>query len=197
MYTIINFKPHIPSIFFIIIVLLSLLLLFFVSCAIFSNNLIYSIFSLIFYFISGLWFFVFFKAEYAMVLFLIIYLGAIVVFFLFVLMLIDKQYWNLAPIPNIFNFIWSGFYFLFFVLIFLSFCLYFLIINFSHAPASFILVATSTLFYSSLTNVEKIGILLYSEYGLLLIIGGLILLVAILGCILIIRPNKLRNMKIK
>ena len=38
-----------------------------------------------------------------------------------------------------------------------------------------------------LTNTEKVGFLLYSEFGLVVVLWGVILLLAIIGCVLILK----------
>jgi NADH-quinone oxidoreductase subunit J len=174
----------------------------FAIAAIFSRHLVFSVFSLIFFFFNGIWFFIFYKAEYCMVLFLIIYLGAIVVFFLFVLMLVERKYWVLPSIyANLKNKDSSFPYFLSLVL-FLTIMICFFLFVFNGFISFFGLETVAFEFTTHVvdsysvghTNVEKIGFALYSEFALLLIIGGLILLVSIIGCVLIIQP---RNMKLK
>ena len=171
----------------LIINLLTFSLVIAASFVVCSKVLIYSIFSLTTVFALGIWFFVYSGAEYVMVLFLIIYLGAVLVFSLFVLMLLDKKYWNLQSNEqskiNLFfnNFIFFGFSML---LIYTS--------NLSLSKFQFekplIIMESLTNTNFQLTNVEEIGLLLYTDFSLLLIIGGIILLVAILGCVTLIKP---------
>lgn len=197
---------NIQTFYLILIFLISFAVFISAISAIFSRNLIFSVFSLIFYFFSGIWFFLFYKAEYVMVLFLIIYLGAIVVFFLFVLMLIDKKYWEMRTQTSLlfsgssfFSFRYLSFLILFIFSVFVVFTL--LIIglqnfNVTDDMSLFLLFSQDKIITNFiLSNSEKIGIALYSEFGLLLIIGGVILLVAIVGCVLIIRPFRPKKKK--
>lgn len=171
----------------IIINLLTFLIIIAASMVVCSKVLIYSIFSLTTVFALGIWFFVYSEAEYVMILFSIIYLGAILVFFSFALMLLDKKYWNLqsrqqAKINIVINKL------LFFsASIALIFTLNLALSKFEFDKIYYI-IQPLTNENLQLTNVEEIGLLLYTDFSLLLIIGGVLLLVAIIGCVVLIKP---------
>ena len=178
---------------FLIINLLIILILIAATFVICSKTLIYSIFSLVAVFAIGIWFFVYSDAEYVMLSFSIIYLGAVLVFSLLALMLLDKKYWIIHPkiTENNVVFFWNKIFFIFFCFILL------LTLNISISKFNFSANYCNTIILNSeilqLTNVEEIGILLYSDFILLLVIGGLILLVAIIGCVVLIKPYTKKN----
>lgn len=171
----------------IIINLLTFLIIIAASLVVCSKVLIYSIFSLTTVFALGIWFFAYSGAEYVMLLFLIIYLGAILVFSSFALMLLDKKYWNLqSKEQSNINLIVNKTIF-----ILASLTLIF-ILNLSASRFDFdkpyYIIQPLTNENLQLTNVEEVGLLLYTDFSLLLIIGGVVLLVAIVGCVTLIKP---------
>lgn len=178
---------------FIIINLLTILIIIAATLVICSKTLIYSIFSLVAVFAIGIWFFAYSDAEYVMLLFLIIYLGAVLVFSPLVLMLLDKKYWIIHS-----NSVDSVILLVFTKIIFIIFsCLLIytlnsaiLKFNFNTTYFNHVLLTATNL---QLTNVEEIGLLLYSDFILLLLIGGLVLLIAIIGCVILIKPYTRKN----
>jgi NADH-quinone oxidoreductase subunit J len=180
----------------IILSLLTILTILAASLAICARTLLYSVFSLILVFAAGIWFFVYVGAEYIMVLFLIIYMGAILVFFLFVLMLLDKKYWLLRSGGETFNvsLIATKLAFMFFAIITIS-TINLIVAQFNFGDVNYVTIITSDslLQPTTLTNIELIGLVLYTEYSLVLVIGGLVLLNAIIGCVLLIKPYRVKR----
>lgn len=160
------------------------------SCLIISSyRLIYSIFSLVLVFFCGIWFFIIYDAEYALFIFLIVYLGAVVIFFIFVIMLLNPILRR--PTTEITEFQTLSIPLLTIVL-FIG--LLFLVQN-SFNFGSDITVSTSvldihTIYPMHFTNIEKIGLILYTDFGILLVLVGFLLFVSILGCVLILKPVK-------
>jgi NADH-quinone oxidoreductase subunit J len=179
---------------FILINLLTILIIIAATLVICSKTLIYSIFSLVAVFAIGIWFFAYSDAEYVMLLFLIIYLGAVLVFFSFALMLLDKKYWIIYSKNTDSHtvLILTKFFFIIFSFILIyTLSLSISKFNFENAYYNQVVLTTKNL---QLTNVEEIGLLLYSDFILLLLIGGLVLLIAIIGCVILIKPYT-RKMK--
>lgn len=172
---------------YIYIYILILLLLLSACLCVASNDLILTIFLLALTILSGIFIFPFLDAEYVMVIFLIIYLGAIVVFFLFGVMLLNLRY-NLNENRQKIGFL---IFVVFFFSLFYILCYFGLYSIFPSESITVVFELNEIQFlFLSLTNVEKIGLCLYTEFSFLLIIGMVTMLIAILGCIAFISNNE-------
>lgn len=172
----------------ILLILLTLLYLINALIAISCTNLIFSVFSLVFMFFFGILLFLFVSAEYIMVIFLIVYLGAIVVISLFVTMPLDVK--TIDTSISDYNKIVAFFCILLFSYMFICFaCNVYDMFNYilTHDHVYFLFPIDM---YTSLTNVEKIGFCLFYEFGFLLIVCGVIMMIVIVGCFLIINKKK-------
>lgn len=143
-----------------------------------SRNPIHSVLFLIFAFLNtgGLLFLL--GAEFLAFIFLIVYVGAVAVLFLFVVMILninyEEQESRIAILPTGIMFgvvIASQFY---------------VILSEDFSPIS--LNLNNGLFdwgrlVETLTNIEAIGMLLYTQYLIPFIVGGMVLLVAMVGAI--------------
>lgn len=121
------------------------------------------------------------NAEFLGLIFIIIYVGAVAVLFLFVIMMINikAQLSFVEQIPQ------TTYYFL--VLIFFLIVFYF---SFFDKIYSFNVVNNNFYFnvfnfYDELTNIDLIGQLLYNNYVVCVLLAGVLLLVALIGCIVL------------
>ena len=169
------------NIFFFFFSLLSIVFSFFV---IISKNPVHSILSLILVFFNAASLLIIIGAEFLAMLFIIVYVGAVAVLFLFVIMMLNVKVTNLTssiyrylPISLIFG---SIFFFQFFMLFYFDLVsvdtsyLYLIENNFLN-EWSVSLVPVS--------NIVVLGQLLYTYYCYLFILSGVILLVSMLGAI--------------
>ena len=171
-----------------------LILGFFSFLVISSRNPIHSVLALIsvFLFSSVLLFCL--EVEFLAFSFLIIYVGAIGIFFLFVIMMINLKFWDNSP--DILNYGSIGYFisFLFFIEITLPFIKVFKtssLINFSN----YFWINWFTEI-ETFSNIQAIGQLLYTFYFLFFLIAGFILFIAVVGALMLTlnfssNPNKL------
>ena len=171
----------VENIFFLLFSSLSIIFSFFV---IISKNPVHSILSLILVFFNAASLLVILGAEFLAMLFIIVYVGAVAVLFLFVIMMLNVKVTNLTssiyrylPISLIFGLI---FFFEFLMLLYTDLVsintngLYLLENNFIN-PWFLSLIPAS--------NISVLGELLYTYYSYLFILSGVILLVSMLGAI--------------
>lgn len=151
------------------------------------KSLVVSAFALVWFILSCILFFPFFNAEYLMVVFLIVYLGAVVVFFLFVIMLLDPKRMDIGDFSKE-NKLFT--YFSFTISLLLFFCFDFALKTITHKlPTDHynLLVYFDKPIVLALTNAERIGLLLFTDFGLLLIMCGLIMFIVIIAALLILK----------
>jgi len=171
----------VENIFFFLFSSLSIIFSFFV---IISRNPVHSILSLILVFFNAASLLIILGAEFLAMLFVIVYVGAVAVLFLFVIMMLNIKVTSLTasiyrylPISIIFG---SIFFFEFFMLFYTDLAsvnvsnLYLFANNFVNDWNSS-LVSTS--------NILVLGRLLYTYYSYLFIVSGVILLVSMIGAI--------------
>lgn len=148
-----------------------------------SKNPVHSTLCLILVFFNSACLLIILGAEFLAMLFIIVYVGAVAVLFLFVVMLLNIKLVkaNILVYRYIFTAITFGVIFLFQLLCIIYNDLTFLDIYFL-PPA-----LNSNYFYCwytySLTNILTIGFCLYTRFAFLLIVSGVILLVSMLGAI--------------
>lgn len=143
------------------------------SVIIFKNS-IYSVICLISSFISSSVILILLECEFFAFLFLIVYVGAIAVLFMFVIMMLDIK--NLSN-KNEFKHYIFGLFSVFFVIVFLISVL----VNFfgQNSLNSYINWYNEDIF----SEIEIIGHVLYTHYTLQFLIAGLILFLAVLGVV--------------
>lgn len=169
-------------------------------CVIFSKNPVYSVLYLIFCFLNSSGFILFLGLEFLAIIFIIIYVGAIAVLFLFVVMMLDIKILEISdsflkylPI-NIFLF--SIF---FFELIYLFFSSYNFInfsqdfylnfffnlnffFDFEFTRSSDIGLLSISNFYK---NIQYFSSILYLDFFFIFWCAGLLLLLALIGAIIL------------
>jgi NADH-quinone oxidoreductase subunit J len=162
----------------------SIIIIFTASASVFSKNAVYSAFFLILSFLSSASLLFLYKCEFIPLLFIIVYVGAIAVLFLFVIMMLDLKTKSVEKI-NI-KFLPTGFYMALF------FLLSSLINNFQYW------FKMRNPYYNSIKyneyynwfnktevilEIEAIGQVLYNYYVLSFLISGFLLFLAVLGSI--------------
>ncbi|HJD67642.1 MAG TPA: NADH-quinone oxidoreductase subunit J [Rickettsia endosymbiont of Bembidion lapponicum] len=144
-------------------------------CVVLSKNSVYSVLWLIFAFINGSGLMILLGAEFLAMMLIVIYVGAVAVLFLFVIMMLDMHF-NKAIIQLKEKPILS---------IFVS------LIMFADLVV-IILLGTKNIHFSSdlsfaivsdVSNTKAIGKILYTDFMIPFQIAGLILFVAMIGCI--------------
>ena len=179
------------NLYLIILIILTVQLILSCLFLLCSQNLILTVLLLVLFVLSGIFTFPFFNAEYLMVVFLIVYLGAIVVFFIFVIMLIDVKNMNaLSSANNIYNF---DIFLYSIILIFFYMILLIALLDYTRYVPNYTLtfvIIENDLTLFTLTNADKIGLILFTDYGLVLIICGSLMFVVILGAIAILKNKK-------
>lgn len=156
---------------------------FLITC----SNLVYSLVFLILVFINMCFIFSLLSLSYFSCIFLIISIGAVGVFFLFVIM-------NLAIRSSLFSFFDFYFYIFFIFFFFMSFFFFYFFSSFSFFSffTDYLFVEHTNWnnlvfcsFSSSFYDFLKISILIYTDLYLYLFVGCFILLIAMVGSILI------------
>jgi len=151
-----------------------------------SRNPIHSILSLILVFFNVAGFFVCLGAEFLALLFIVVYVGAVAVLFLFIIMMLNIKLVSLGlsmyryfPLFFIFGFIFfSELFFVFFIdlLSLTERYLFFIDCNRSFAYSWY-------RFSDGLDNVFVFSNLVYTYYAYLFVVSGIILLVSMIGAI--------------
>jgi NADH:ubiquinone oxidoreductase subunit 6 (subunit J) len=186
--------------------ILSLIILINAIMIIISKNPIHSILFLVLVFVSTTGLLILLGVEFIAMLFLVVYVGAITVLFLFVIMMLNvkiielnERFIQYLPIG-----LFIGLIFLLEVLFLLNNNLISPNINLTEVYINNI---TTTLLNNyfiqsndyfqviSLTNIEQIGNFLFNEYAYLFFLGGVILFLAMIGAIILTLNQKLKNKK--
>jgi NADH-quinone oxidoreductase subunit J len=182
--------------FLFIIILLSII----ICC---GSNIILSLISFIGIILNLFIFLYWYNIDFLALMFLIIYIGAIIVLFLFVVFIFDLN--NTTKIINLIiikrslfqinnNFI-IIFNWLFIALLLKSFFLllpYFMTLldklNFFHQLVY--LYQTDLIFFFEKNNIDLISFIIYKSYPLYLILVATLLLIAIVGSVLLVKQYK-------
>ena len=168
----------------IFLIFLGVLSVFFSFLIIASKNPIHSIFALIITFvIVSIIMIGYLQCEFLSIVFLIVYVGAVSILFLFIVMLLNIK--NIDLTDKFFNYFPVGIVIgiLFFVEIYL-YIYWSLHTESSNLNMHFIYI-NYTNNIDSLTDIEIIAQLLYEEYALVFIIASILLLVAMIGAIIL------------
>lgn len=163
----------------------------------FSTNPIESVLFLILTFCNAAAILFIFNAEFIGLTFIIIYVGAIAVLFLFVIMMLNiKNTSGLTLKYNLFSFL---VYFSFFY--FFSFSIFLCIKKVFYQQETFLIEQENNLLLlvDSLNNIDIMGQFLYNYYLVCFLLAGLILLIALVGSIVLtlrfdsMQKNQLAN----
>jgi len=155
-----------------------------------SNNPVHSVLFLIFTIINSSIILFLFNAEFLGLIFIIIYVGAIAIFFLFVVMMLNVKIVKL-------NFL--SFIPLITVLSFIGFFNILTLLDGLFTEYNFLDITSYNILIDNLSNIDVIGQSLYNYYISVFLIAGFILLIAMIGAICLtlkfssIRKNELFN----
>jgi NADH-quinone oxidoreductase subunit J len=149
-----------------------------------SKNSIYSVLFLVLSFISASSLLFLLESEFISLLFIIIYVGAIAVLFLFVVMMLDIKILNYSKDTLKYFPVGSFIGLIFLIEMFLG-----IYTNFKSNPynESFLFNYHTNWFdkIDSLTEIEAVGQILYTYYVLQFLIAGIILLLAVIGAVVL------------
>ena len=165
--------------FFLIILLLSAFFL------VILKNPVHSVLLLILCFFCSASIVILFSVDFIGILFLIIYVGAIAVLFLFVVMMLDLKITPLKTEKFFFFFFFSSLFFFFFVFtssLFFFFCFYELDFG-SLFQKKFVVNSYFFNILDFFSNIDVFGQCLYNYFLICFLIAGIILLLAMLGAI--------------
>ena len=148
------------------------------------RNPVHSVLFLIFTFFNASGLMILLGAEFAGMMFIIVYVGAIAILFLFVVMLLNLNEISAKDyiVENKLLFVSIGLLFGINILITLYF-------SFKINP-SVIKAQHQLIMGGSKTNIQQIGRILYTEYGYLFQVCGLILFAAVIGSIFLVHSLK-------
>jgi len=162
----------------------------------FSANPVESVLFLILTFFNAGAILVMFNAEFLGLIFIIVYVGAIAVLFLFVVMML-----NVKIHENIFAKLFSNnirnsilaFFFIYLV----SVILFVYLNSIFHSQNVNTEFNNSALLFDALNNIDILGQVLYNYYLICFLVAGLILLVALIGAIVLtLRFNRVHKSQI-
>lgn len=162
----------------------------------FSANPVESVLFLILTFFNAGAILVMFNAEFLGLIFIIVYVGAIAVLFLFVVMML-----NVKIHENIFSKLFSknirnsilAFFFIYLV----SVILFVYLNSIFHSQNVNTEFNNSALLFDALNNIDILGQVLYNYYLICFLVAGLILLVALIGAIVLtLRFNRVHKSQI-
>jgi len=177
----------IENLFFYLFATLAITFAFFV---IISKNPIHSILSLILVFFNAASLLILLGAEFLAMLFVIVYVGAVAVLFLFVIMMLNIKAANLSismyrylPISLLFGSVFFSELFIMFYFDLASVNSYKLnsIIDFDFVNQNYLVLWQDSVYFFS--NVVVLGQLLYTYFSYPFILSGVILLVSMIGAI--------------
>jgi NADH:ubiquinone oxidoreductase subunit 6 (subunit J) len=155
-----------------------------------AQNPVHSVLFLILVFLNGSGLLLLIEAEFIAIMFIVVYVGAIAVLFLFVVMMLDIKI--VETTKDIYRYIPFGSFigFIFFLEVFLvlkqdlpenltphSSNLFSVFFDDSYVDWSKLI--------DSITNLESLGQILYTYYFIYFLLAGLILLVAMIGAIVL------------
>jgi NADH-quinone oxidoreductase subunit J len=159
-------------------------------CVILARNPIYSVLFLVLVFCNSAGLLILLGAEFLAFVFVVVYVGAIAVLFLFVVMMINFKMIELN------RSMLSYFHLSAYLIIIVSLELSLILFN-DYIPDISYSAITYTNWvdvFFSVSNIKALGTLLYTHYVLLFILSGFILLVAMLGSIVLTLLHR-TNMK--
>jgi NADH-quinone oxidoreductase subunit J len=149
-----------------------------------SRNPVHSVLYLILCFFNGAGLFILLGAEFLAMILVVVYVGAVMVLFLFVVMMLDIDFAELRQ--GMLNYLPVGGTVGLILLLELVLALG----TWAVSPESARVIAAPTPSLASLTNTEALGQILYTRYIYFFQAAGLILLVAMIGAIVLTLRHK-------
>lgn len=167
---------------YLLFLFLSLLMIYGSLMVISAQNPIHSVLYLILVFFASSAFFISLGVEFLGIIFMIVYVGAIAILFLFVVMMLNIKLIEFNE--NLLRYLPLG------AIIGIIFLIeLFLILDENY---TFLIEPVNNYYYTSwinhfynFTNIELLGLVLYTKYFYLFLMAGLILLVAMIGAIVL------------
>lgn len=160
-----------------------------VSCTllVISRNPVYSLLNLVILFICGSLHLLYLGVDFLAYVFVIVYVGALAVLFLFVVIMLDIK---LSKLKNIQTEI---------PLIFLVAILCFLYLEYNSLPSVSLEVFNAKFLhmYDDFSCIKALGCVLYTHYVIHFVLCGLVLLVAIIGAIVLTSKGRYQKNKDK
>ncbi|WFW29450.1 MAG: NADH-quinone oxidoreductase subunit J [Wolbachia endosymbiont of Menacanthus eurysternus] len=153
-------------------------------CVISVNNTMYAVLFLILTFINSAALFILLKAEFIAMIILIVHVGAVIVLFIFVVMMLDTDYIKLHQ--GFVKYLTIGFVLCVVFLFIISFAIY-------NSESG---INNNNAAISRIDNVKSIGNFLYTDYAYAFYLSGILLLVTSIGVIILTLHDKKKN-KIK
>ena len=162
-----------------------------------ARNPIHSVLFMILVFVNVIFLLICLLAEFLALTFVIVYVGAVAVLFLFVVMMLNikitelnKELIHYFPIGGLVG------------IIFLMNTFLILLSNGVNSPLNFFLSKSLTYvnwfeFIDSPTNIEVIGQLIYTNQMYFFILSGLVLLVAVVGAIVLTSQAKDKSVRVQ
>ena len=167
------------------LVFLSILFTLFMLLSVVHESIFYSIFFLIALFFSSSFLFILLGFEFVGFLYLIVYVGAVAVLFLFMVMLFDKSEYLFFVSHTKQSLLLKLSYQIFgFYICFLYFSMLLLLVDYIPISTENV-VETTSIFFTFGSNIQRIGFLLYTYYFLALLGAALVLLVGMVGAIVL------------
>ena len=166
----------------ILFYLITSVIIFSAVSLVFVNNTVHAALLLVLIFFNSAILWLLLRAEFLSIVLVLVYVGAVLVLFLFVIMLLD------APVKKNIS---QKFYLLFSVMVsIIMFVELFIVIFYNNFSS---VENTST--YSGVNNTYEIGVSLFTEHVLSFEITAFILLVAIIAAIAINTTNKKKALR--
>lgn len=170
------------------LLIISILLIYCALMVVFSDHPINALLFLIGCFINTSLILLLFGLEFIALIFIAIYIGAIAIFFLFIIMMLN--------IPSYYPKRWFGeeyFYTLVFLFVFLKVSPYFfdnvsLILKLNTLGANNI-----NLLLNYINSIEVLGAVLYTHYAIFVILSGCLLFFAMVVSVMLFGINKIQN----
>lgn len=164
----------------------SLGMIFSLVAVLLSKNSVISVVSLIGFFLNGAGMLFFFRAEYLGIVYIVVYVGAIAVLFLFVVMMLDfKTGSSIYEYKT--EYFMSSLMFLsiFFIYLYNFFYkIYYISYNQSYFKTSYIYKSWVNM-VDSINDIATVGYLIYTHYFVYFLVCGFLLFVAMLGAIIL------------
>lgn len=169
------------------------------SMVILNKNPIHSILFLVLVFVSTTGLLLMLGVEFIAMLFLVVYVGAITVLFLFVIMMLNVKIIELNE--RLVRYLPMGLFIaiIFFLEIFYVIDNSLLTVHLTNNELSYSLLNQYFNFsydyfeIKSLTNIQQVGNALYTKYVYLFLLAGFILLIAMIGAIVLTLNQKFKN----
>jgi len=148
-----------------------------------AKNPIHSVFYLVLVFLNGAGLFILLGVEFLAIIFIIVYVGAIAILFLFIVMMLNIKLVELNE--NMLRYLPIGalIAIIFFFEIFLLIDNDLIALSYNHSKNDFITIWDS--YVINFSNIENLGYPLYTYYFHLFWIASFILLVAMIGAIVL------------